>query len=127
VILTACRNLPQCRDAREAELCAIEDVLKLSLQWNQIPVTVETDCSEAVELLKDGTPNTSIYAFQVSVIRELLRERNFPLVKVSRDVNMVCHELTRLGRVDRRTELWLLDFPEEIARAIAVDCNSFVS
>jgi hypothetical protein len=87
---------------------------------------VETDCSEAVELLKEGSPNTSIYAFQVSVIRELLRERNFPLVKVSRDVNMVSHELARLGRVDRRTELWLLDSPEEIARAIAVDCNPFV-
>jgi hypothetical protein len=126
VILSACRNLPQCKGATEAELCAIEDGLKLSLQWNQIPVTVETDCSEAVELLKDGSPNTSIYAFQVSVIRELLRERNFPLVKVSQDVNMVSHELSRLGRVDRRTELWLLDFLEEIARAIAVDCNPFV-
>jgi hypothetical protein len=62
----------------------------------------------------------------VTAIRELLRERNFHLVKVSRDVNMVSHELTRLGRVDRRTELWLLDSPKEIARAIAVDCNPFV-
>jgi hypothetical protein len=68
VLLTACRNLPQCRDDTEAELCAIEDGLKLSLQRNQLPVMVETDCSEAVELLKDGTPNTSIYSFQVCVI-----------------------------------------------------------
>jgi RNA polymerase subunit RPABC4/transcription elongation factor Spt4 len=126
VLLTACRNLPQCRDATEAELCAIEDGLKLSLQWSQLPVMVETDYSEAAELLQDGTPNTSIYAFQMSVIQELLRERNFPLVKVSQNVNMVSHELARLGRVDRRTELWLLDFPKEIARAIAVDCNPFV-
>jgi ribonuclease HI len=126
VILSACRHLPSCRDATEAELCAIEDGLKLSMQWNQLPVTVETDCSEAVELLKEGSPNSSIYAFQVSVIRELLKERNFPLVKVSRDVNMVSHELARLGRVDRKTELWLLDSPEEIARAIAVDCNLVV-
>jgi hypothetical protein len=62
----------------------------------------------------------------VSVIRELLKERNFPLVKVSRDVNMVSHELARLGRVDRRTELWLPDSPEEVASAIAVDCNLVV-
>jgi hypothetical protein len=40
VILSACHHLPSCRDATEAELCAIEYGLKLPLQWNQIPVTV---------------------------------------------------------------------------------------
>jgi hypothetical protein len=63
VLLSACRALQNCRDATEAELWAIEDGIKLTLQWNQLPVIVESDCSEALKLIKEKTPNTSIYAF----------------------------------------------------------------
>jgi hypothetical protein len=125
VLLSACRALQNCRDATEAELWAIEDGIKLALQWNQLPVIVESDCSEALELIKEKTPNTSIYAFQVSAIRVLLRERNFTLVKIGRNVNVASHELARLGRVAQRTEMWLMGFPEEIAMIITDECDPF--
>jgi hypothetical protein len=105
--------LQNCRDATEAELWAIEDGIKLALQWNQLPVIVESDCSEALELTKEKTPNTSIYVFQISAICELLRERNFTLVKTGQDVNLASHELAKLGRVAQRTEMWLMGFPRE--------------
>jgi hypothetical protein len=95
VIMVACRTLQDCRDATEAELCAVEDGVKLALQWTQLPVTVETDCSEVLELLNEGTPNSSVHAFRISATRELLRERNFSIVKISRDVNIASHELAR--------------------------------
>jgi ribonuclease HI len=127
VIMVACRTLQECRDATEAELCAVEDGVKLALQWTQLPVIVETDCSEVLELLNEGTPNSSVHAFRISAIRELLRERNFSIVKMSRDVNMASHELARLGRVHKRTHVWLMDFPQEISEVITSDCNpSFV-
>jgi hypothetical protein len=74
VIISACRHLQHCIDATEAELTAIEEGLRLALHWFQGRFVVETDSAEAVHLIKQSTPNTSAYAFQISAIRELLRE-----------------------------------------------------
>ena len=63
----------------------------------------------------------SAYAFRVTAIREFMTAR------ISRDVNLVSHELARIGRVQSRTELWLRDFPQEIAEAISNDCNPAVA
>jgi hypothetical protein len=105
MILSACRAIDHCRDATEAELMAIEEGLKLSLTWMMKHFSIETDCSEALDLIKESTPNTSIYAFRINVIRELLRERGSTLVKISRDGNGVSHELARLGRLKHQTQV----------------------
>ena len=75
VIVAACRMVTHCVDATEAELCAIEEGLWLSMIWTEMKLTVETDCAEAMELIKESTPNTSSYAFRINVICELLKER----------------------------------------------------
>jgi hypothetical protein len=54
-IFTACRAIEQCSDATEAKLIAIEVGLQLSLQCSAVRFTVETDCADAVELIKEGT------------------------------------------------------------------------
>ena len=117
IIFAACRMIDACTDATGAELSAIEEGISLALHWTTLKLFVETDCAEAVELIKDTTPNTSIYAFQVSRIRELIQERETKLAWISRDANVVSHELARMGRVQARTALWLTDFPQEIAVA----------
>ena len=124
VIVAACRTLTQCVDATDAELCAIEEGLRLSVHWTDTKSIVETDCAEAVELIKESTPNTSVYAFRISAICELLRERETKIARISRDVNVVGHELARLGRVHARTEVWLRSFPQEIIEAVTMDYNS---
>ncbi|KAK1678993.1 hypothetical protein QYE76_039841 [Lolium multiflorum] len=123
VIFTACRSITYCRDATEAELTAIEEGLRLALLWTSLNFTIETDCAEAAELIKGSSPNMSVYAFKISVIRELLQERDVSIAKISRGINAVSHELAKLSRVSARTEFWLRDIPQEVATAVAVDCN----
>jgi ribonuclease HI len=124
VIFAACRKIQQCQDATEAEIQAIEDGLQLALQWSQVPFSVESDCSEAIQMIKQSSPNISAHAFRINVIRELLRERDSRLIKINREANTASHELARLGRVQGRTEMWLGESPPEIADVIVKDCNS---
>jgi hypothetical protein len=85
MIYVACRHLEQCRDATETELMAIE---------------------EAVELIRERTPNLSAYAFRVNAIRDLIRERNTIIAKIGGAVNGISHELAKIGRTQKRTEVW---------------------
>jgi ribonuclease HI len=123
VIVAACREATPCRDATEAELMAIEEGMQVALLWTTRPFTVETDCTEAMELIKESTPNTSIYTFRISVIRELLKERNTRIDKVSREANMASHELAKIGRLKHMSAVWFVDLPPEVCRAIDQDCN----
>jgi hypothetical protein len=123
IIAAACRNPTACRDATKAELMAMEEGLLLAMHWTPMPLVIETDCSEACELINDATPNTSIYAFRVTIIRELIRKRDIAVIKISRDTNMVSHELAKLGRVYHRNAEWFAGLPREAAAAMVLDCN----
>ncbi|KAK1648484.1 hypothetical protein QYE76_066289 [Lolium multiflorum] len=123
MIYAAYRHLEQCRDATEAKLMAIEEGLKLALQWSNLKFSLETDCLEALELIKERTPDLSAYAFRVNVIRDLIRERNTYIAKIGRVANGVGHSLARMGRVQKRTAFWLANFPAEAVAANALDCN----
>jgi hypothetical protein len=93
VIITACRHQEQCQDALESKLMATEDGVRLSLIWSQSAFCVESDCAEAIELIKATCPNVSAYAFRINSIRELLGERNSSIVKIGREENKASHEL----------------------------------
>jgi hypothetical protein len=110
----------------QAELEAIEEGLKIALQWSNLQVNVETDCAEALTLIQEQTPNTSVFTFTISSIRELLRERGGSLGKTCREANGLAHELAKMGRVLHQTEFWLADYPPELAGIVTSDCN-FVS
>jgi hypothetical protein len=127
VIVAATRHLVHCADALEPELAAIEEGLGLALSWTPMGFTVESDCAEALELIKESTPNTSIYASRIQVIRERMRERDIRMAKAFRETNVVSHKLANLGRVHRRSEVWTGNFPQDIAAAITYDCNSIAS
>jgi ribonuclease HI len=127
MIVAACREVKNCRDATESELMAIKEGLKISHTWTPMDTTVETDCSEAAELIKESTPNTSIYAFRINFIRDLLQERDSTLLKISMDYNQVSHELTQMGRTMRRTQVWLGSSPPEISQAMKIDCNPVIN
>jgi ribonuclease HI len=126
MIIAACRDVKECRDATDAEIIAIEEGLKLALTWTSLHIVVETDCLEAVELIKENTPNTSIYAFRINSIRALLKERDSSLVKISRDCNQVSYELAKMGKTMQHTQVWLGSIPPGIAQAMTNDCNPLV-
>ena len=77
----------------------MEEGIKLSLLWTRLEFSVETDCADALELIKKGTPNMSIYAFRVAAIRDLFQERGTVTAKINHDANGVAHELARMGRL----------------------------
>jgi ribonuclease HI len=123
IIFAACRALTYCRDATEAEILAIAEGLKLALHWTNKNLVIETDCTEAVHLISEDSANTSVYAFRISEIREMLRERRTRLVSISRDANGAAHELAKLSRLKAITELWLSSCPPEAGTAVELDCN----
>ena len=123
VVFAACRRIDFCTDATEAELAAIEEGISLALHWTPLKLIMETDCAEALELIRESTPNTSSYAFRISKIRDLIKEREIGLAKISRDANAVSHELAKIGRVQARTAFWLSDLPQEIAAAVSNGCT----
>ena len=55
--------------ALEAELLAIKEGISLSLQWSNLPIDIESDCVEAVSMIKEGVTNRSKYAF---IVREII-------------------------------------------------------
>jgi hypothetical protein len=115
-----------CADATDAELAAIEEGMALAMNWTQMNFVVESDCSEAIHLIKSTTPNTSMYASRIQVIREFFRERDITLAEVYREANIASHALAKLGRVGGRTETWFENLPPEIGKAIDMDCNSIM-
>ena len=43
--------------------------------------------------------NTSMHAFRIATIRELIKKKKIKIAKISRGANVVSHELARLERV----------------------------
>ena len=123
VIFAASRQIRVGIDALDSELATMEEGLALALHWTPDAFTLESDCVEAIKLLDVRSPNASIYASRISVIRELIRERDIQVAQISRDANKASHELARLGRVQGRTAVWLRNYPPEIAEAICADCT----
>jgi ribonuclease HI len=123
VIFAACQQVQHCRDATEAEIMTIEEGLKLALLWTQQRFSVESDCSTAIDLIGCASTNISEYAFRISTIRGLLRERDSRLVKINRVANRASHELAQLARVQGRTNVWIRESPPEIDAVLNTDCN----
>lgn len=51
IIFTACGHLISCKDELETKLCAISEGVSLSLQRRHLPLIIESDCLEAINLL----------------------------------------------------------------------------
>lgn len=102
----------------------MEEGLKLALLWTREAIVLESDCSVALDLIRVGSANNSVYAFKVSSIRELVQERGILCAKIGRETNSVAHGLAQLGRINGRTDVWLRDYPPDIHEAITNDCNS---
>ena len=74
-MLAACRHLLTCTDALETELCALLEGITLSMQLSNLPLQVETDCSEAICMLTSEKQDRSSFVFLVQEIKHKLLER----------------------------------------------------
>jgi hypothetical protein len=94
------------------------------LQWSNFPIDVESDCLEAVKMIKGGGENKSKYVFIVREIITALGERNSCITHTRRTCNNVSHALANIGRMHHRTMVWLESGSVEVLKLIEQECNT---
>jgi ribonuclease HI len=124
VIFSACRTLNHCSSALEAELVACDEGLQLALNWSAEPIELETDCANAVKMLKERQGDSSVWVHLIRRIKQSLGEREVTISKIDRVQNEASHCLANRGRLSRYTQFWLQDYPSELHDTICKDCNS---
>ncbi|KAM3406467.1 hypothetical protein ACQJBY_000515 [Aegilops geniculata] len=123
IVFSACRALFSCRDALEAELCACMEGLSSAIQRSELPIVMEVDTGEMVNMLTNGGVNRSAYASLVNEIRFLLSLRQFCITHVSRSQNKAADSLASFGRITGRTMTWLKSGPADVLEVVAEDCK----
>jgi hypothetical protein len=94
----------------------------LALQHCQLPVIVETDCSQLVAAAKGNTIDRSLLVHLISELRILSsHERVSDVVKVERSQIWVSHNLANLARVNHQTVFWLGSGPDDILQILEND------
>jgi ribonuclease HI len=91
IIASACRQLYNCRDALESELCAAKEGLALALNCCTQPIIFETDCLEIVKLLQNNHMDRSVNATIVEDVKTLLKDRHTCITHVKRAQNISSH------------------------------------
>lgn len=90
IIFSACRHLYHCFDACHSELSAIRKGLSLALQWSNLPIIIESNCLEDVNLVK-GEIDRSRHSFLVCEIKLLMEQRNSCITHIRPSQNNVSH------------------------------------
>jgi hypothetical protein len=125
-IIAASLGIEACRDAEEAEACAIREGLKLGLDHNLLPASIESDCAIAVT----ATNKSSAIASRKKIYKDievlLSATPGCDILKTRRTCNSVAHHLARIARAGRRSRVWLppvLDFISELCvKDIGANC-----
>ena len=104
IVFSACRYLSHCEDALESELLACMEGLDLALSHSELPIIVDTDCSQLVAMIKAPRPDRSVHTSIVAENKELVnRGRLCSFVKVDRGQVMVSHVLANFARTGQCT------------------------
>jgi hypothetical protein len=91
---------------------------------SELPIIVETDCSQLVEATKSSTRDRLPLLHLVSDIkRPASQDRVCTLVKVERSQVRVSHYLANLARVEQHTQLWLGSGTEDALQLLESDIN----
>uniref|UniRef100_A0A8I6XI76 RNase H type-1 domain-containing protein n=1 Tax=Hordeum vulgare subsp. vulgare TaxID=112509 RepID=A0A8I6XI76_HORVV len=126
VIFAAYRKLFHCNDALEAELHAIIEGIKLTVEHSNSTIMVQSDCDAALKAISDASLDRSAYGHMIQEIKFILSDRVFVPVKVSRDQNRVADCLANFERRGDSTACWLGQAPPCVSDLVAEDCNSVI-
>lgn len=124
VIFAAYRKLFQCNDALEAELHAILEGIKLTVEHSNSTIMVQSDCVVVLKAISDASLDRSAYGHMIQEIKFLLSDRVFIPVKVSRDQNRAADCLANFGRCGDSTSCWLGQASSCVSDLVAEDCNN---
>ena len=95
----------------------------MALQWSLLPFDVESDCLEAVSMVKSIGSNFSKYSFLIKEIKQSMRERDSSITHIRRTGNGASHAMANFGRGQGRTMVWLGLAPSEVLDIVLRDCN----
>jgi hypothetical protein len=123
IVFSACRHILNCRDALESEIYSVYAGLSLALQWCSLPLVVESDCLEVVNMLKSEGIDRSVYAPMIEEIKTLLKVHHTCITHVKRCQNSSSHFLANLARTSASTAVWLESGLEGLASLCYIDCN----
>lgn len=122
IIFAACGKMDRCGDPLEAELLACREGIAMALQWTLLPMVIETDCQEALNLLRSKQRVLSEMGFLVGEVHSLMTgQREIKLTKVYKDQNIVSHFLANKGRSESLTAFWPDDNCNFITHLLDVD------
>jgi hypothetical protein len=89
---------------------------------SELPIIVETDCSQLVEATKSSTRDRLPLLHLVSEIKRLAsQDRVCTFVKVEHSRVRVSHYLVNLVRVEHRTQFWLGSGTEDALQLLESD------
>ena len=74
IIFSSCRFRGESEDVLETEIFALQEGISLALQWSNLPIDVESDCLEAVAMVKSSETNLSKYSFIIREIKQSMEE-----------------------------------------------------
>jgi ribonuclease HI len=102
VIFSSCRSLVLCGDSLKAEVRACLEGIKLTLQYCQLPIVIDIDCSQVVSAVQNRHPDRSPLLHLVSEIKRCFSlDRMCKFVRVDRSQIRVSHCLANFARVER--------------------------
>jgi hypothetical protein len=119
VIFSACRSLASCEQALEEEVSACLEGLELGLLYSDLPIVVESDCSQLISSILANGKDRSPYLHSISEIKFLDSDsRICNFVKVHRSQVRISHCLANLTRAENRTQFWLGSGPECVVQVL---------
>jgi hypothetical protein len=97
IILAASKTGDRCADAEEAEALAIWEGLKLAVDQDLNPASLESDCAAAVAAVNSSIPPASRIWYICEEIKALRTKLpSCAVYKISRKCNGVAHDLAGL-------------------------------
>lgn len=95
----------------------------LSIQRSALPILLEVDSIQVVNILKDEAVDRSAFASLVAEIKYLLSLHKTCITHINRSKNIVSDYLANFARTENKIVIWLGSGPPEAVDVWKVDCN----
>ena len=97
--------------------------MALAAQYNDVPIIVQSNSSEALTSLTGDNLSRSAYGHLVAEIKHLMVLHEFIPQKIKHEQNRVADRLALYSRIESVSAVWLHRGPPCIEELLPLDCN----